>query len=196
MDKTPRFPATDTERRLALAARPVLARLPDVTADLPIQRPATQPSAGKVGYRFDPPQNADFGSRTATPEHVAEVRTPKLRPPNTSQKNRPPQPHVFDRGRSADRQARSPRRESPILPRSNPFALPRRRLVDSFTPVLRFLTLVALFTAAGTWVQVVGRHSRPESESMEPPKTASQPPMSSPGRSIPPAQPTCSGSIR
>lgn len=157
----------------------MLARLPDVTADLPAQRSAKQSSAGKVGYRFDPPQKADHGSRTAVPEQPSEIRNPKLELPNTPQNSRPPQPHVFERGRIAERQPRLPRRESPILPQSNPFAIPRRRLVDSVTPVLRFLTLVALFTAAGTWVQVVGRHSRPESESIEPPKTASQGPTNS-----------------
>jgi hypothetical protein len=64
------------------------------------------------------------------------------------------QPHVFERSRAALRQSRGTRRDSPILPRTDPFAIPRRRILDSLAPFLQFAMLVALFTAAGTWIQM------------------------------------------
>jgi hypothetical protein len=76
---------------------------------------------------------------------------------------------MLDRGRR-----KIPRRESSILPRSNPFSNPRPRLVDSVAPAVRFLTMVALFTAAGIWFQMMGRHAQP-TRTVEPPKTAAQP---------------------
>jgi hypothetical protein len=61
------------------------------------------------------------------------------------------------------------------LPRSNPFSNPRPRLVDSIAPAVRFLTMVALFTAAGVWFQMIGRHTPPTTRSIEMPKTATHP---------------------
>jgi hypothetical protein len=78
------------------------------------------------------------------------------------------QPHVFDRGRTTSRQVR---RESPILPRSNPFENPQRKLMDSIAPVVRFITLVVLITAAATWIQTMGRYSAPPANVVQPPTT-------------------------
>ena len=84
------------------------------------------------------------------------------------------QPHMINRGRLKGQRG-IPRRESSVLPRSNPFANPRPRLVDSVAPAVRFLTMVALFTAAGIWIQMMGRHEPQPTRSIEPPKTAAQP---------------------
>jgi len=63
------------------------------------------------------------------------------------------------------------RRESPILPSSNLFENPQRRLLDSIAPAVRFVTLVLLFAAAGTWFQVFGRHGAPPVKPVDPPTT-------------------------
>lgn len=161
VDKSSRNSTSDSKRRSPeLAAKPVLARLPDVSAELLRQRPA----AGRVGYRFDPPE---------APEQASSVplRNELVYAPQTT---RQMQPHVFERGRTTERQARSRHRESPVLPRTNPFALPRRRMVDSFAPVLRFLTLVALFTAAATWIQVIRQNNSAAHQPAEPRGTTAQ----------------------
>ena len=41
--------------------------------------------------------------------------------------------------------------------------------------MVRFMTMVVLFTAAGTWFQMKGRQSASTTRSMDPTKTASQP---------------------
>jgi hypothetical protein len=158
MSNVPRGWRTDEDRQLADATRwPVLARLPDASADSLAGRSAKVGVPGGIEYRFDPPQSGDSGSRTS-----ASV------PSSISQ-----QPHMFERGRLAGQRG-IPRRESSVLPRSNPFANPRPRLVDSVAPAVRFLTMAALFTAAGIWIQMLGRHAQP-TRSIEPPKTAAQP---------------------
>jgi hypothetical protein len=108
---------------------------------------------GGIEYRFDPPQASDKSAQT----------------PGSSQPTISRQPHMLDRGPRA-----IPRRESSVLPRSNPFSNPRPRLVDSVAPAVRFLTMVILFTAAGIWFQMIGRHGQP-TRSIEPPKTAAHP---------------------
>lgn len=161
MENAFRTPKSDaTQRSHVLTARPVLARLPDVSAELLRQRPA----AGRVGYRFDPPEASEQAS--SGPLRNELVYAP--------QSTRPMQPHVFERGRTTERQARLRHRESPVLPRTNPFALPRRQMFDSIAPVLRFLTLVALFTAAATWIQVVRQNSKSADQPTEPRGTTAQ----------------------
>jgi hypothetical protein len=86
------------------------------------------------------------------------------------------QPHVFDRGRKQSRQAATSRRESPVLPRSNPFAIPQRSILDSLAPFLRFATLVALFTAVGIWLQAVAFRSTPTPKTNDTPSTTAQEP--------------------
>src|SRR5262249_8257349 len=50
-------------------------------------------------------------------------------------------------------------------------------LLDSAAPTIRFLTMVVLFAAAATWVQMVTRHAPPSTDSMELPKTAAEEPI-------------------
>lgn len=66
--------------------------------------------------------------------------------------SQPPAHHLNQRAarvRTIDERAAG---ESPILPDWNPFANRRHRLPDAFAPILSFLVMVALFTAAGTCV--------------------------------------------
>jgi hypothetical protein len=142
------------------ARRPVLVRLPNISGDAPAERSSKSESPGGVEYRFDPPQNGKLSGHT----------------PDSVQVSASQQPHAFERGRLKGERG-FPRRESPILPRSNPFANPRPRLVDSIAPAVRFLTMVALFTAAGIWIQMMGHHAPATTQSIESPapKTASQP---------------------
>jgi hypothetical protein len=169
----------------------VLARLPDVSAELLRERPA----AGRVGYRFDPPESAERGSRTGE----ADVSRVPLRQAliYSPQATRPSQPHVFERGRTADRAVRFPRRKSPILPRSNPFALPRQRMFDSIAPVLRFLTLFALFTVAATWFQVARERNQATSKPAEPGTTTAQEPAAPAAKTAdrPAKAPTSAGPV-
>src|SRR4029078_6293802 len=109
---------------------------------------------GGIEYRFDPPQSANSVARTTGSVQNA-----------TSQ-----QPHMFDRGQRGITRGRSS-----VLPRSNPFSNPRPRLIDSVAPAVRFLTMVALFTAARLWVPMMGRQSLPATPSIDAPKTAAQP---------------------
>jgi hypothetical protein len=94
----------------------VLARLPDVSAELQLQRSATKPAAGDVGYRFDPAQ-----PKVAPPVKSGELR--RQQPPSlksellySPQTARPLRPHVFERGRTAERKGLSRPTNSAILP--------------------------------------------------------------------------------
>src|SRR6476620_2409053 len=149
---------TNEGRRRADAARfPVLARLPDASTEPPAIRSTQLTGPGGVEYRFDPPQQRDTGSQSPAGSQ------PKVGQP----------PHVRERVRAIGQRG-IPRGESPVLPRTNPFANPRPRLVDSLAPAVRFLTMVALFTAAGVWFQTFNRHGQP-AQAVELPKTANQP---------------------
>jgi len=181
MSNVPRGRTTNEGRRLADTTRwPVLARLPDASVDSIGGRFAKPNVPGGNEYRFDPPQPSDSSART----------------PGSVQTASSQQPHMFERGRPLGRRG-IPRRESSVLPRSNPFANPRPRLVDSIAPAVRFLTMVALFTAAGIWIQMMGRHSPAPTQAIEPPKTAAQPavaPAKNAGDHTVPA-PTATGPI-
>jgi hypothetical protein len=159
MSNVPRGWMTDDARRHADSTRwPVLVRLPNVSTDSPAESSSDLKRAGGIEYRFDPPQTASLGGLT----------------PDSFQAAISQQPHMFERGRlKGDR--RFPRRESPVLPRSNPFSNPRPRLIDSIAPAVRFLTMVALFTAAGIWIQMMGHHEPAPTPASEVPKTASHP---------------------
>jgi hypothetical protein len=166
MNSASRSSTTDDNRQLAGAACwPVLARLPDVSIDSSTVRPTKQARPGAIEYRFDPPQLTDSALKTSTSSQTA-IRNPRSAIPR--------QPHVFERGRTVGQRG-IPRRESPILPRSNPFSIPRKRLIDSVAPAIRFLTMVALFTAAGIWIQMMGRRTSLPDRPTETPRTADQP---------------------
>jgi hypothetical protein len=161
MSIVPRGWTTDENRRLADTARwPVLARLPDVSANPLAERSAKPGIPGAVEYRFDPPQPNDYANQTAGPAQTAMSR----------------HPHMFDRGRPVGQRG-FPRRESSVLPRTNPFSNPRPRLIDSIAPAVRFTTMVVLFAAAGIWIQMMGRHAPPTTRAVEPPQTAAQSPV-------------------
>jgi hypothetical protein len=132
----------------------VLARLPDVTGQLS-KLPAhasRAAAAGFVSYRFDSAQSAPPGLRST--DRAANAA-----------------PHMLRRPAGAVR-----RDESPILPQSNPFAIPRTSLQDAIAPIINFLLLFVLFTAAGTWILSTRRQAEP-ADAAEPPRTAVQQPL-------------------
>ncbi len=154
MDKGSQLPNTGSNRRTAtLGAAPVLAQLPDVSGELPVAKAAQRTAPQHAGYRFDPPQVTDRRLRESqrNPSQFRTLKSELVYAPRTA---RPLQPHVFDRARAAQRQKPAFRRESPILPRTNTFAIPRRGLFDVLAPALQFAMLVAVFAAAGTWLQL------------------------------------------
>jgi hypothetical protein len=154
VDKGSQLPKTGSNRRTAtLGAAPVLAQLPDVSDDLPADKAAQHTAPQRAGYRFDPPQATDRRLREPQ-KNATQFRTLKSELVYAPRTPRPLQPHVFDRARLTQRQKPAFRRESPILPRSNTFAIPRRGMFDVLAPALQFALLVALFAAAGTWVQL------------------------------------------
>jgi hypothetical protein len=157
---------TDDDGRLAEAGGwPVLVRLPNVPVEAHTARAVKPAVAGGNEYRFDPPQSTDRASQTA--QGAARTRQ------EAAALHSPQQPHLFNRRRNIGQRG-FPRRHSPVLPSTNPFSNPRPRLLDSVAPAVRFLTMVALFTAAGLWVQMLGRQSSPPSRFIETPKTAAQ----------------------
>ncbi len=127
------------------------------------------------------------------PAQFHTLKSELIYSPRTS---RPLQPHVFERARATQRHTRVPHRESPILPRTNPFANPRRGLIDAIVPVLRFATLVALFTAAGTWLQMTF-HNQPVATPTKSPKATVQHPAASAAKTVdrPVQPPTAVGPV-
>jgi hypothetical protein len=166
--KASRNSVTDSRLGQTLrTAKAVLARLPDVTVETELQRTAAKAAAGNVGYRFDPPQGSrqQPAASSASRSRSATLRSELIYVPHNARMH---QPHAFGGERAGVKQRR---RESPILPSSNLFENPPRRLLDSIAPAVRFVTLVVLFAAAGTWIQVIGRHSAPAVKSIDPPTT-------------------------
>jgi hypothetical protein len=141
---------------------PLLARLPDVSEALPVtERLIQAPSVEPFGYRIDPPQAA--GARHhAIRATVAGAASP---------------PHSLPHRPRMERRPRPLRQTSPVLPQSNPFTIPRPSLLDTIAPVVRFVTLVALFAAAGTWFQLVARRNAPASKPDVPTKTSVRQPI-------------------
>lgn len=142
----------------------MLARLPDVSDPLPRRtaRADQAAAAGFVSYRFDPPQTAHREAQRG--ESSSSAASPQ---PHKSTTAAAAQPHLLERGARGARAA-----TSPILPRSDPFAIPRISLHERLAPVLQFLFLFALFTLAGTWILTTARHARTENELTEPAATA------------------------
>jgi hypothetical protein len=64
--------------------------------------------------------------------------------------------------------------DSPILPDWDPFSIPSKRLPDSFAPILSFLVMVALFTAAGTSVLMLRSGRQHPVSELPPPKPIEQ----------------------
>jgi hypothetical protein len=198
VDNASRFPAAGSKRRLLEAGTvPVLAQLPDVSSELPAARTLKKTTAQEVGYRFDPPQMAERGSSNSANDRASQFRTLKSELVYAPGNTRSLRPHVFDKARVSQRRRPAPRRESPILPRSNSFAIPRRGLLDSIAPVFRFAMLVALFTAAGTWVQVAFVKNQATPEQLETAKASVQRPAAGAGKTVnrPTQAPTALGPV-
>jgi hypothetical protein len=117
-----------------------------------------------VSYRFDPPQSDERGARMAISAGSTGIQRPERLGSHA-----PAEPHILRRT------ARESRGASPILPRSDPFAIPSARLHERLAPVLHFLFLFALFTAAGTWILTTSRRTEPNVEFTEPASAAAQP---------------------
>jgi hypothetical protein len=122
-----------------------LARIPDVAASL---RPATRLSnldAQRTDLRIDPPvpRGSAAGHRRTDRVRMSEGSPSRKRmetAPDESWRRRPA--------------------HSSILPAGNPFQISQERLQDKFAPVVRFLMLFVLFTAAGTSILMIGRAPR------------------------------------
>jgi hypothetical protein len=91
---------------------------------------------------------------------------------------------------------------SPILPRSDPFAIPRASLHETLAPVVHFLFLFILFTVAGTWILTTAQRTEPESDFAEPATAAAQQSLepqtlTSPSKAIesPAGTPTAAGPL-
>ncbi len=142
MSNVPRGWAAEDARRVADPARwPVLAQLPDASASSLPERFAKPTVLGSTEYRFDPPQAQPNETQAAGATRAAAS-----------------QPHMLESHRRMGQRG-IPRRQSSVLPHSNPFSNPRPQLLDSLAPAVRFLTMAALFTAIGVWVQMLGHHA-------------------------------------
>jgi hypothetical protein len=84
------------------------------------------------------PPPAGLPSSRSTKSKGVEYR---FDPPQTRSRQ-PAGPHDDDR--------HAPRRGSPVLPSSNPFSIPGSTLQESLSPLVRFVMLFILVTAAGT----------------------------------------------
>lgn len=122
---------------------PVLARLPDVS--LPAAQNANPSkranAAGFVEYRFDPPQ----AQPTKTQAHALR--------------------------RDKPRKYRRTGRPSPVLPNTNPFAIPAITLRDRLAPLIRFAVMFTLFTVLGTLLLRGLRREPSDSGAAHPPLT-------------------------
>jgi hypothetical protein len=75
----------------------------------------------------------------------------------------PPQTRAAEPAVRVESRWRQQRRESAILPKSDPFAIPAQTFHQNLAPVVRFLMLVALFTIAGTIILLSRSEKRPTS---------------------------------
>ena len=73
----------------------------------------------------------------------------------------PPQARSLRHTHDGDHAPRANRRQSPILPRSDPFAIRGASMMERLGPVVRFVLLVALFTAAGVILLAGGKNAQP-----------------------------------
>jgi hypothetical protein len=73
----------------------------------------------------------------------------------------PPQARSLHHPHDGDHTARASRRQSPILPSSDPFAIGGASTLETLGPVVRVVLLVALFTAAGIIMLAGGNDHEP-----------------------------------
>jgi hypothetical protein len=130
-----------------------LARLPDVSDQLPAARTARAVAAGFVDYRFDPPAGVE--DDPAGTRHAAR-------------------PHVFQSSPRSGSRERAPR-QSPILPDADPFSIPSISLQERLAPVARFLMLFLLFTAVSTATLLISGRRQKTGQSQPPRPRSSVP---------------------
>lgn len=153
-------------RRGESASYPVLARLADVSAPSSTDaRSSRAAAAGFVDYRFDTP--AGSSDEFARPE---------------------PQPHVFKRSAPSEHRTRPFGGPSRALPGSNPFAIPSITLLERLAPLVHFLVLFILFTAAGTFLMSGRRGQSTNQHTPAPGRAVATPPENHP-RLEPAAEP-------
>jgi hypothetical protein len=109
---------------------------------------------------------------------LPEIEEPtKSRPPaadrtratrSTDYRFDPPQPRPYHVAGWREDERKSTPFSSPILPSSDPFAIPASSLHEAIAPVIRFLILTALFTMAGTMVLMIGKEKRGDAKRSEP----------------------------
>ena len=80
----------------------------------------------------------------------------------------PPQPRPYHLAGWREDERKSTPFSSPILPSSDPFAIPASSLHEAIAPVIRFLILTALFTMAGTMVLMIGKEKSSDAKPAEP----------------------------
>lgn len=179
LPETPSNSTTLSDRR-GNEQWPVLARLPEVSPPTSSAPRSNRSAAGLVEYRFDPPQIAasNVTQRATNVRHSAK-------------------PHVFERDPGTGQGARPRRFVSPILPHSDPFAIPRSGLRDALAPAVRFLMMFALFTAAGTSILMFNRQVQPTAEPVKPAAATVQPMLvpAADAVQLSPAPPTAAGPI-
>jgi hypothetical protein len=136
-------PTPDHARRGG-AKHPVLARLPDVSREpaLPQGPSRSAEPVEYVDYRFD--------SAMGEEDETAPARRISI-------------PHGLHRPRHA--RPSTTNRASRILPDSDPFSLQTTSIYERLEPVVRFLILFALFTAAGTMLLIYNGRPREAGES-------------------------------
>jgi hypothetical protein len=173
--------STPTPKRRAQSAAtsdwPLLASLPDVLG----QRTADMHGAKRLAAattsasQFDAKRIEDNSltiSHASAEQDDSLVAAEKL---NHGFSLRLPQPHVHQRTWRVDQVNPKSRATSAALPSSNPFAIPPTSLHDALAPVVRFVMLVVMFTAAGTTIIMAGKADQRKPEPNSPAAPAAQP---------------------
>ncbi len=91
------------------------------------------------------------------------AQSPKTLPTTDAHDYRfdPPQARSLHHPHDGDHTPRVSRHQSPILPRTDPFAIPSPGLMETFGPIVRLVLLIALFTAAGVILLAGGNDQQP-----------------------------------
>lgn len=141
---------------------PVLARIPDVSSPATAERPRLPRMAVPAAAAQ---QHGDSSAARRRPAAEPPTRTAQ-RASTIDHRAHATQPPAHHLRRRAKRITKAPRAaaDSPALPAWDPFTIPESRLSESFAPILSFLALVVLFTAAGTSLLLL-RNVQRDSES-------------------------------
>ena len=109
-------------------------------------------------------QVAGAGASTRCGRRCADPRNRQRLSPNTDAHDYrfdPPQARSLHHPHDGDTRRGVSRRESPILPRTDPFAIPSPGVMETFGPIVRLVLLIALFTAAGVILLAGGNDQQP-----------------------------------